>query len=149
MVYELEALLRSIIPRLPAARFRAAVQHAGHDLLRLGVTSFHDASAGNTLEDLTVFQQLAADGLLASRATVMIGSAALEQLLESRLGAVQRRRASPPGKCEDHAAREPGRPPSRPGGAQTAGLAGASTRLFSWPFHAVEEATIGPGARRG
>ena len=86
MVYELEALLRTVIPRLPAARFRAAVQQAGQDLLRLGVTSFHDASAGNTLEDLTVFQQLAADGLLASRATVMIGSAALEQLLESRLG---------------------------------------------------------------
>lgn len=85
VVYELEAWLRSVIPRLPTARFRAAVQQSGQDLLRLGVTSFHDASAGNTLEDLTVFQQLAADGLLASRATVMIGSAALDQLLESRL----------------------------------------------------------------
>lgn len=86
VVYELEPFLRTVIPGLPAAEFRAGLQRAGQDLLRLGVTSFHDASAGNTLDDLAVFQQLRADGLLTSRATVMLGSAALDQLLEARLG---------------------------------------------------------------
>lgn len=85
LVYELEPFLRTVIPRLPTADFRAGIKRAGQDLLRLGVTSFHDASVSNTLEDVSVFQQLTADGLLTSRATVMIGIAALEQLLEARL----------------------------------------------------------------
>ena len=85
VVYELEPFLRTVIPRLPAADFRAGIKRAGQDLLRLGVTSFHDASASNTLEDVSVFQQLSADGLLNSRATVMLGTGALEQLLEARL----------------------------------------------------------------
>jgi predicted amidohydrolase YtcJ len=49
------------------------------------VTSFHDASAGNTLEDFSLFQQLTADGLLTSRATVMIGIDAFPQLLDTQL----------------------------------------------------------------
>jgi len=58
---------------------------ASNELLRHGVTSFHDASAGNTLEDFALFQQLRNNGILQSRATVMIGSDALPQLVEAGL----------------------------------------------------------------
>ena len=128
-MYELEAVLRSIIPRLPAARFRSAVQQAGQDLLRLGVTSFHDASAGNTLEELTVFQGLATDGLLAARATVMIGSAALEQLLEARLEPFSGDERVRLGSVKIMLHESRGALYPEPSRAQTAGLAGASTRF--------------------
>jgi predicted amidohydrolase YtcJ len=49
------------------------------------VTSFHDASAGNTLEDVVLFRHLRENGVLQSRATVMIGSDALPQLVEAEL----------------------------------------------------------------
>jgi predicted amidohydrolase YtcJ len=54
-------------------------------LLRQGVTSFHDAGAGNTLEDFDVFRRLYEDGVLVSRATVMIGSEALPHVIEAGL----------------------------------------------------------------
>jgi predicted amidohydrolase YtcJ len=85
VVYELEKFLRSVIPPLPETEFLKGVQQANDELLRHGVTSFHDASAGNILEDFAVFQRLYSEGILRSRATVMIGSDALSQLIESGL----------------------------------------------------------------
>lgn len=85
VVYELEKFLRTVIPPLPHDEFMTAVQQASNALLRSGVTSFHDASAGNTLEDFALFQRLRNNGILQSRATVMIGSDALPQLVDARL----------------------------------------------------------------
>jgi hypothetical protein len=85
VTYELESYLRTVVPALAPRDFAAGVQQAGKELLRLGVTSFHDASAGNTLEDLTLFRCLSADTFLRSRATVMLGSKALPQIVEAGL----------------------------------------------------------------
>jgi len=85
VVYELERFLRAVIPPLPYDEFMTAVQQASRELLNQGVTSFHDASAGNTLEDFALFQRLHADGTLRSRATVMIGSDSLSQLVTAGL----------------------------------------------------------------
>lgn len=73
ITYELEPFLRSIIPPLAQTDFTAGLKQAAVELLRQGVTSFHDASAGNTLEDLSFFRRLHEEGELLSRATVMIG----------------------------------------------------------------------------
>lgn len=85
VVYELEKFLRTVIPPLPNDEFMAAVQQASNELLHHGVTSFHDASAGNTLEDFALFQRLRDNGILQSRAMVMIGSDSLPQLTEAGL----------------------------------------------------------------
>ena len=85
VVYELEKFLRAVIPPLPHDEFMTAIRRASQELLRHGVTSFHDASAGNTLEDFALFQRLHADGTLQSRATVMIGSDSLSQLVAAGL----------------------------------------------------------------
>lgn len=85
VVYESEKFLRTVVPPLPFHDFTASVQRASAELLRLGVTSFHDAGAGNTLEDFAFFCRLNAAGLLLSRVTVMIGIDALPQLLDARL----------------------------------------------------------------
>lgn len=85
LVYELEAFLRSVVPPLSTDSFCQGIKKAGQELLRLGVTSFHDASAGNTLDDFSLFQQLKADQRLPSRATVMIGIDVLDQLLVAQL----------------------------------------------------------------
>ncbi len=142
VVYELEPFLRTVIPRLPAADFRAGIKRAGQELLRLGVTSFHDASAGNTLEDVSVFQQLTTDGLLTSRATVMIGIDALEQLLEARLrpfsGDDQVRLGSI--KIMLHESRGALHPQPQ---TLREMVWRAHQHGFQLAFHAVEEATIG------
>jgi predicted amidohydrolase YtcJ len=83
VIYELEKFLRTVIPPLPEAEFIQAVQQVSQELLRRGVTSFHDASVGNTLEDFAVFERLRDSGTLQSRAMVMIGSNALPQLVEA------------------------------------------------------------------
>lgn len=85
VVYELEQFLRTVVPPLSAHDFTAAVRQAGAELLRQGVTSFHDASAGNSLADVALFRRFSADGILWSRATVMVGSAALPQVLDAGL----------------------------------------------------------------
>lgn len=85
VVYELEAFLRTTIPPLPADSFAAGIERTGQELLRLGVTSFHDASAGNTLETVSLFRQLNIDKQLVPRATVMIGIEALPQVLDAKL----------------------------------------------------------------
>lgn len=85
IAYELESFLRTVIPPLAQEDFTVGLQQAGVELLRHGVTSFHDASAGNTLEDLSVFRRLHKEGALASRATVMIGSAALPHAIAAGL----------------------------------------------------------------
>jgi len=82
VVYELEKFLRTVVPPLPSQDFFAGVKQANLALLRHGVTSFHDASAGNTLEDLALFRRLNAEGILNSRATVMIGIDALPRVVE-------------------------------------------------------------------
>ena len=61
------------------------VKKAGTELLRHGVTSFHDASAGNTTADLSLFQSFIAEGTLRARTTVMVGVDALAQLADVRL----------------------------------------------------------------
>jgi predicted amidohydrolase YtcJ len=85
VLYELEDYLRTVIPPLSHTEFINGVKQAGTALLQHGVTSFHDASAGNTLEDVAIFQRLAADGVLKSHATIMVGIAALPHLLETKL----------------------------------------------------------------
>lgn len=85
VVYELEEYLRGIVPPLSQAEFMDGVQRASSALLQHGVTSFHDASAGNTLADVAVFQRLSTEGILKSHATVMVGIAALPHLLETKL----------------------------------------------------------------
>lgn len=84
VLYELEDYLRTVIPPLSQAEFMAGVRQASSALVRLGVTSFHDASAGNTLDDVEVFQRLRTEGILKSDATVMVGIGALPQLLASQ-----------------------------------------------------------------
>jgi predicted amidohydrolase YtcJ len=83
--YELEDYLRTVIPPLSQVEFMGGVQQASSALLQHGVTSFHDASAGNTLEDVALFQRLSTEGILKSHATVMVGIAELPHLLETQL----------------------------------------------------------------
>jgi hypothetical protein len=85
IVYELEKFLHTVVPPLPSSDFTAGVKRASTDLLRQGVTSFHDASAGNTLEDLALFRRFSTEGILRSRATVMLGIDILPQLVEAGL----------------------------------------------------------------
>jgi len=85
VVYELEQFLRTILPPLTANELATGVKRANTELLHHGVTSFHDASAGNTLEDLALFRRFSSAGMLSSRATIMIGIAALPQVVEARL----------------------------------------------------------------
>jgi predicted amidohydrolase YtcJ len=85
VVYELEQFLRTVLPPLAANDFTIGLKQANAELLHHGVTSFHDASAGNTLADFTLFRRLSSDGTLSSRATVMIGIAALPQMVEAGL----------------------------------------------------------------
>jgi hypothetical protein len=80
--YELEACLRTVIPPLSEENFIAGIRAANQELLRHGITSFHDASAGNTLDDVALFRRLHTDGLLTPRATVMVGLAVLPRLLK-------------------------------------------------------------------
>ena len=84
VLYELEAFLRTVIPPLPTDSFATGIKKAGQELLRLGVTSFHDASAGNSLETVSLFRQLKADTPLVPRATVMIGIDAFPQLQNAK-----------------------------------------------------------------
>ncbi len=74
-----------MLPQLDKQNLIDGVKKANGELLRQGVTSFHDASAGNTLDDLAFFRRLHAEGVLAPRATVMMGIAALPQLVEAGL----------------------------------------------------------------
>jgi hypothetical protein len=83
VTYELEPFLRSIIPPLAQADFTAGLKQVAAELLRQGVTSFHDASAGNTVEDFLFFRHLQEEGVLTSRATVMIGVEALSKAIEA------------------------------------------------------------------
>ena len=85
VLYEMEPFLRAILPPLAREDFVSSLKQAGVELLRQGVTSFHDASAGNTLADFYAFRRLHEDGVFVSRATVMIGSEGLPHLLASRL----------------------------------------------------------------
>lgn len=85
VVYELEKFLRTVIPPLPVDEFMTAVQQVSNELLRQGVTSFHDAGAGNTPEDFALFRRLRDNGIIESRATVMIGSDSLPQIMAAGL----------------------------------------------------------------
>ncbi len=49
------------------------------------MTSFHDASSGNTLADLALFRRFQAEGILRSRATLMVGSDALPEVIAAGL----------------------------------------------------------------
>jgi len=83
IVYELEAFLRTVIPQLTPRALETSVKAVSNELLRHGVTSFHDASAGNTLEDFALFRRFRTDGMLDSRATVMVGIDALPPIVEA------------------------------------------------------------------
>ena len=85
VVYEAEQLLRTVVPPLPIQAFTAGVKQVSTELLRHGVTSFHDASAGNTLEDFTLLRRFSGDRLLLSRATVMMGMHALPEIIAAGL----------------------------------------------------------------
>ncbi len=90
VVYELESFLRTVIPPLPSPEFRAGLQQVNRKLLKHGVCSFHDASAGNRLEALGRFAALRADGIIRPHATVMVGVEALSQVREAGLTAFDR-----------------------------------------------------------
>jgi predicted amidohydrolase YtcJ len=85
VVYELEEFLRGVLPPLPADEFSSAVTRAHTELLRHGVTSFHDAGAGNSLDDVTLFRRFAEEKTLTARATVMVGIGALPAVLAAGL----------------------------------------------------------------
>ena len=87
VVYELESFLRTAMPPLPAQEFQAGLRQVNSKLLRNGVCSFHDASAGNTLEALKRFSDLRADGIIRPHATVMVGVEAFSQVREAGLTA--------------------------------------------------------------
>ena len=84
VVYELEAFLRTVIPPLSSPEFQSGVRTVSTELLRQGVCAFHDASAGNTLDDLKRFSQLRADRTLRPHTTVMVGIDAFSQVLEAK-----------------------------------------------------------------
>ncbi len=90
VVYELESFLRTAIPPLPLPEFQAGLRQVNSTLLRHGVCSFHDASAGNTLESLGHFAALRADGVIRPHATVMVGVEAFSQVREAGLPAFDR-----------------------------------------------------------
>ena len=90
VVYELESFLRTVMPPLPAQEFQAGLRQVNGELLRNGVCSFHDASAGNTLEAIERFSTLRADGLIRPHATVMVGVEAFSQVREAGLTAFDR-----------------------------------------------------------
>ena len=90
VVYELESFLRTAMPPLPAQEFQAGLQQVNGELLRNGVCSFHDASAGNTPEALKRFAAFRADGIIRPHATVMIGVEAFSQVREAGLTAFDR-----------------------------------------------------------
>jgi predicted amidohydrolase YtcJ len=83
VTYELEKFLRTVLPPLSSQSFMGGVRQVTNALLQQGVTSFHDASAGNTMEDVALFRRLHADGFLQSRATIMLGIEALPQIVEA------------------------------------------------------------------
>ncbi len=85
VLFEMEPFLRTAVPQLSADALEDGVRRVGQELLHQGVTSFHDASAGNTLEDLALFQRFHSESMVASRATVMIGINAFSQVLEASL----------------------------------------------------------------
>jgi predicted amidohydrolase YtcJ len=85
VVFECEPFLRTVIPSLTEHDLETGVRQAGAELLRQGVTSFHDASAGNSLADFSLFRRFHADDVLIPRATVMMGIAALPQVVEAGL----------------------------------------------------------------
>ena len=85
LLYEAEKYLRAVIPPLSTPEFTTGVQRANEELLRQGVTSFHDAGAGNTLEDFFLFQRLSTNGILKPRAMVMIGTDGFPQVREAQL----------------------------------------------------------------
>lgn len=84
VAYELESFLRTVVPPLSLQEFLSGVQKASKELLRQGVCAFHDASAGNTLDDLKRFSQLHADGTLLPHTTVMVGIDAFSQVLDAK-----------------------------------------------------------------
>ncbi len=85
VVYELESFLRTTIPPLRSQEFQAGLRRVNSELLRHGICSFHDASAGNTLEDIERFSTLCANGIVRPHATVMVGIDAFPEILETEL----------------------------------------------------------------
>ncbi len=90
VVYELESFLRTAMPPLPAQEFQAGLRQVNGALLRHGVCSFHDASAGNTLESIERFAALRTNGVIRPHATVMVGIEAFSQVREVGLPAFNR-----------------------------------------------------------
>lgn len=84
VVYELASFLRTVIPPLSSQEFQSGVRIVSNELLRQGICAFHDASAGNTLDDLERFSQLRADGTLLPHTTVMVGIDAFSQVLDAK-----------------------------------------------------------------
>ena len=87
VVYELESFLRTVMPPLPSEEFQAGLRQVNRALLKHGVCSFHDASAGNTLEAIERFSTLRANGIIRPHATVMIGVEAFSQVRPDGLSA--------------------------------------------------------------
>ena len=83
VLYEMEPLLRKVLPRPNPAEFQAGLHTVGHELLRHGICAFHDAGAGNTLQTVGRFSELVEEGVLHSRPTAMLGVSGFSELIES------------------------------------------------------------------
>ena len=95
VVYELESFLRTALPPLPAQEFQAGLRQVNGELLRHGVCSFHDASAGNTLEAIERFSTLRANGVIRPHATVMVGVEAFSQVSQTGLSTFKQANPQP------------------------------------------------------
>ncbi len=73
VLYEAENFLHDIVPASSKDSFRTALKKVSDDLVRLGVCSFHDATASNTPEDVLQFAALRSAGILGPYPTVMVG----------------------------------------------------------------------------
>jgi predicted amidohydrolase YtcJ len=78
-VYHGAELLHERLPRPTQVELAADVQRASERLLAWGITSFEDATATNTLDELRLFQRFAAQGALRQHAWLMLGAARLAQ----------------------------------------------------------------------
>ncbi len=73
VLYEAEKFLHDIVPASSEDSFHTALKKVSDDLVRLGVCSFHDATASNTPEHVQQFAALRSSGILKPHPTVMVG----------------------------------------------------------------------------
>jgi predicted amidohydrolase YtcJ len=91
LLYEMGGFLAGRIPPIPENQIAAGVEAAGHVLLQMGITSFHDTTASNGLQQWNAFADYQAEGALHSRVRFFLG---IDAFLEAGPEAFQKRFAS-------------------------------------------------------